>query len=290
MNSFEEKNTGLNIDFLNSTIINIIKAQNSNNTDNNNKNDSDIINEKYLLSKNINNLMSKTLVSKLFNKKFVRIIEYINNYIISGKKLVYKLSNNGQNKINIVMFIYILRNNIISHKHFLNKKLFRIIILMIYKNIISIDNFILLNKIFLNSGINLLIKEEKIIDNNSLFKRSILGFINDLFVALTTIPRKLIKDDNHIRLVEQLILLFDNNIFNIPYNLYLSNLDVWMKLLGNKILNVEQNDFYYDKIISFLVKIYKYNFQTLFLFKNIYEKSCISFDYYANSLDFLLTK
>ena len=289
MNSFEEKNTGLNIDFLNSTIINIIKAQNSNNTDNNNKNDSDIINEKYLLSKNINNLMSKTLVSKLFNKKFVRIIEYINNYIISGKKLVYKLSNNGQNKINIVMFIYILRNNIISHKHFLNKKLFRIIILMIYKNIISIDNFILLNKIFLNSGINLLIKEEKIIDNNSLFKRSILGFINDLFVALTTIPRKLIKDENHIRLIDQLILLFDNNIFNIPYNLYLSNLDVWMKLLGNKILNVEQNDFYYDKIISFLVKIYKYNFQTLFLFKNIYEKSCISFDYYANSLDFLLS-
>ena len=290
MNVFEETNTGLTFDFLNSTINNIIKTQKSNNGTNNNKFASVIVNEKIFLSKIINNLFCKALVSKLYNKKYIRMIEYINKFIVSGKKLNYfKLTYDNQGKINIFIFIYMLRNNIVRHKNLLNTKIFRIIIAMAYNNIISIDDFILLNYIFLNAGINLLIKKEKIIDNNSLFKRSNLGFINDLFEALSTIPRKLITDDNHIILIEKLVSLLDNNIFNIPYNLDLNKLDVWMNLLSNKILSTESIDFSYDKIISFLVKVYKYNFNIKFLFKIIYEKSCISFDYYANSLDFLLS-
>ena len=134
---------------------------------------------------------------------------------------------------------------------------------------------------------SLILKEGKIINNDSLFKSSPLHFINDLFTALINIPRQLINDEKHMELVDQLVSILDENIFNYPYNLHVNQIQIWLKLLGNKILNYNNKYFSYGKIISFLVKIYKFSFQSSFLLKNIYEKSAVSFDFYTNSLDFL---
>ena len=159
---------------------------------------------------------------------------------------------------------------------------------MAYLEIIPIKNIIFIINTFLKTSINIIISEKQIIDNFSSFKKSPLYFLNDLFDALINIPRELINDDIHIILIDELISILDKNLFSSHFNLELNKVQIWFKLLGNKILNLdEKNNLIYPKIISFLVKIYKYHFQNSFYFQNIYEKSAISFDYFINSLDFL---
>jgi hypothetical protein len=120
------------------------------------------------------------------------------------------------------------------------------------------------------------------------FIKNPLYFINDLFEALINIPKELINNDIHIKLIDDLITILDENLFISRFNLELNKLQIWFKLLNNKIINIEDKySLIYPKIVSFLVKIYKYNFQNLYYFQNIYEKSAISFDYFMNSLDFL---
>ena len=283
------------IDNINSSIIYILEKPNLSNDINLKKNLSNLFglsHDKLKLSKNIDNLCSKTTTSNLTYKKYARIIEYMDKLILSGKTLKYKEKINQQKEIITKISkisIYIIKYNILNHISFLNRKFMRILILMIYSNILTTENFITIMNTFLDIGINLLIKEQIIIDNNTLFKKSCLSFINDLFCALITIPRKLINENNHMKLINQLITLLDKYIFNCPYNLHLYKLDIWMKLLGNKIINIDNNctSSCYNQIISFLVKIYRTNFQIDFIFKDIYKKSAISFDYYVNSLDFL---
>ena len=273
----------INIDFINSEIIILSKKQKSpiSNLLSNNSY------EKYLLTKNLDNFISKIIYSK---NKYIKNIVYINKLIISGREI--KLNYTRQNDKNIQnitkLFLYIIKNNINNKKNLLNQKFFRLLLLMVYCNILPIENFTLIINIFLNSSINIIVKEEKIIDNNALFKKSPIYFINDLFKALISIPRKLINDDKHIKLIDQLITVLEDNIFNYPLNLRCNKLQVWLKLLGNKILEHKNKYFSYSKIISFLVKVYKYNFQNFYLYKNIYEKSAVSFDHFINSLDFLL--
>ena len=283
------------IDKINSSIINILEKPNSSNDKNLKQNLSNIFglsHDKLKLSKKFDNLFSNAISTNLTYKKYARIIEYMNKLILSRRSLKYKAKIIQQKEIMskiTQISIYIIKYNILNQKSFLNCKFFRFLIIMIYSNILATENFIIIINTFLDIGINLLIKEQKIIDNNTLFRKSYLCFINDLFCALITIPRKLINESNHIELIKQLIPLLDKYIFNCPYNLHLYKLDIWMNLLGNKIIDIDNNfsSSNYNQIITFLVKIYKSNFQSDFLFKDIYEKSAISFDYYINSLDFL---
>ena len=242
----------------------------------------------YLLNQNLDIKLWK---SKILVKKFLRIIDYINK-LINTKKSIKIRKNNG--KINDIsfkitkLFLYIIKNNINSKNNLLNEKIFRILIIMAYLEIIPIKNIIFIINTFLKTSINIIISEKQIIDNFSSFKKSPLYFLNDLFDALINIPRELINDDIHIILIDELISILDKNLFSSRFNLELNKVQIWFKLLGNKILNLdEKNNLIYPKIISFLVKIYKYHFQNSFYFQNIYEKSAISFDYFINSLDFL---
>ena len=291
-----EKNK-ISIDSLISTFNNLINIQNPINEIKNVIIETNIPSDEnyknYILSKNIDNLFSKITSSKKINNKFIQLLEYINKLISEERNIdfnKFKSIKYQQKEINqkiTILCIYIIKYNINKNQNILNQNLFRYIILMIYSNIFSVDNFILVINLFLNLGINIIKKEEIIIENNPAFKKSPISFINDLFKTLNNIPKKYINIQIHIKLINELITLLDKNIFSSPYNIHLNKLDVWMKLLGNRIFQIDNNFICYNKIMSFLVKIYKCSFKSLFLYRYIYEKSAISFDYYINSLDFL---
>ena len=284
----------LNIEHINSLIHNLIKNQKDFNSVNNNNNRATTpfnnIYEKFILSKNIDNILCKISSFKFYNKKWDRILEYINKLILSGKSIIFKNKETQQKDLSfelIYLSIYLLKNKINKNQKYSVQKFFEVLIIIIYSNNLSLEYFIFIIFLFLKSGIEIITKENIIIDNNLAFKRSPLSFINCLFKALNRIPRKLINETIHLQLIEQLINLLDQNIFTIPYYLHSNKLNVWLKLLGNKPLYKDNEFFSYNKIIYFLVKIYKYNFKNIFLFKNIYEKASVSFDYYINSIDFL---
>ena len=97
-----------------------------------------------------------------------------------------------------------------------------------YLEIFPIENFILINNIFLNSAIRKIENEIKIIDSQALFDISPLNFINDLFQALTIIPCKFINKNTHIKLIYELILILNNALFSNsnPYNLQVNKLTI----------------------------------------------------------------
>ena len=285
-------NNLITINSLNSSINNLPKIKNQN------KNPKQMLNEqnifytsevykKYILNNNSDYFFSKMSLSKLFIHK----IEYLNKLITSGKIIKYAQSITQKKDLFFYitkLSIYIIKNNINKKKHFINEIYLKCLIIMTYQNILPIDNFIFIIHIFLNEAINKIIEENIIVDSETSFNNSPLFFINDLFEALINIPRKLIVDDIHLKLINELIDIFDEGLFSYPVNFDLNKLGIWFKLLGNKIISHDiKYPLFYDKLIRFLVKIYKYNYQNLYYYKYFYEQSAISYDYYINSLDFL---
>jgi len=242
---------------------------------------------KYILNNNSDHFFSKITLSKLF----IRKIEYLNKLISSGKIIKYSQSIAQKKDLFFditKLSIYIIKNNINKKRHFINEIYLKSLIIMTYQNILPIDNFIFIIHVFLNNAINKIIEENIIVDSQTSFNNSPLFFINDLFEALINIPRELIVDDIHLKLINELIDILDEGLFSYPVNFDLNKLGIWFKLLGNKIINHDiKYPLFYDKLIRFLVKIYKYNYQNLYYYKYFYEQSAISYDYYINSLDFL---
>ena len=281
----EKKMDKISIDIIN---LSIKKLKNDNNKDIKTSNNNDV--QEYLLNNKFDNFLQKLKNKKIFFKKFLRIIEYLNKIILIEKDIKYK-SPKFQNidKIDKII-LYIIKNNINNNNHLLNKKIFKILILLIYWEVIPINNFILIVNIFLNSAIHKITKENQIINKISLFKRSPLYFIHDLFKALTNISRKNINDEIHLKLIDELMKILNKVIFSYPYNLEINKLSIWFTLLGNKIISLKSESILlYTKLIYFLVNIYKYSFQDIFYYKYIFSKCAISFDYYINSLDFFIT-
>ena len=288
-NDKNNNNISITIDVINTSINNLSKKfKELNIPDKKNISHDDY--QKYILNNTFDIIFSKIIISQKVFKKFSRIIEYINKLISSKKEIKFK--NIKTEKSDIIfkitkLSLYIIKNNINNEKNILNEKFFKILIIMIYSQLLPINNFISIINIFLNSSMNIIIKEQQIIDNDSLFKNSSLYFINDLFNALTTIPKNKINDKIHMNLIDELINTLDNVLLSSPFNLDLNKLSVWFKLLGNKIINLDYKNIIYNSLIKFLVRIYKFNYQKLFYYKYFYEQSAISFDYYINSLDFL---
>ena len=284
-NDINNNNINITIDVINTSINNLsTKFKELNIQDKKNINYDDY--QKYKLVNTIDNIFVKNVISK----KYSRIIEYISKLISSKNEIKFKKIKTEKNDIIFKvtkLSLYIIKNNINNKKNILNEKFFKTLIIMIYSELLPINNFITIINIFLNSSMNIIINEKQIIDNDSLFKNSSLYFINDLFNALTTIPKNNINDKIHMKLIDELINALENVLFSFPFNLDLNKLSVWFKLLGNKIINFDYKSPIYNKMIKFLVRIYKYNYQKLFYHKYFYEKSAISFDYYINSLDFL---
>ena len=289
------KNNLLTIKSLNSTINNLSNKNHLNHDTKETKKEQKqlyISNyNKYILDDNIDKFLSKIALTKLFPRKFSRRLKYFNKIISSEKEIHYKLKIK---KIDNIFFkitkigTHIIKNNINTKNHLLNEKFFKYLIVMVYQNIIPIENFIIVINIFLNNAINKIISENIIIDNQILLNNSPLFFINDLFEALINVPKKLINEDIHIQLINELIDSLDRELFSSPMNFELHKLDIWFKLLGNKNIRYDiKKPSIYNKIITFLVKIYKFNYRNLYFYKYFYEPSAVSNDYYINSLDFL---
>ena len=281
----------IQIDFINSTIkLSEIKFEKINNT----STPSISLNlncNNFLLSKKLDDFFLEKRKTKIFFKKYIRTIEYINKLINIRKEIKFKnIENQSDDLISKVTksIMYIIKDNINSKNYSLNQKFIRILIVMAYNNILPIEILILIISIFINTVIDMIVKEAQIIGNSSKLNKTPMCFINDLFNALVNIPQEFINSIIHIKLIGQIITILEQNIFKYPYNIHANKLHLWLKLLGNKIISSDsKTQIHYDRILSFLIKIYKFSFDSVFLYKNIYEKSAVSFDYYVNSLDFL---
>ena len=289
--SIKNEKNKIQIDFINSTIkLSEIKFEKINNASTH----SISLNLKcnnFLLSKKLDDFFLGKRKTKIFFKKYIRTIEYINKLINIRKEIKFKnIENQSGDLISKVTksFMYIIKDNINSKNCSLNQKFIRILIVMAYNNILPIEILILIISIFINIFIDIIVKEAQIIGNSSKLNKTPMCFINDLFNALVSIPQEFINRIIHIKLIGQIITILEQNIFKYPYNIHANKLHLWLKLLENKIISSDsKTQIHYDRILSFLIKIYKFSFDSVFLYKNIYEKSAVSFDYYVNSLDFL---
>ena len=161
--------------------------------------------------------------------------------------------------------MYIIKDNINSKNCSLNQKFIRILIVMAYNNILPIEILILIISIFINTVIDIIVKEAQIIGNSSKLNKTPMCFINDLFNALVSIPQEFINRIIHIKLIGQIITILEQNIFKYPYNIHANKLHLWLKLLGNKIISSNsKTQIHYDRILSFLIKIYKFSFDSVF--------------------------
>ena len=289
--SIKNEKNKIQIDFINSTIkLSEIKFEKINNASTHSISLNLNCNN-FLLSKKLDDFFLGKRKTKIFFKKYIRTIEYINKLINIRKEIKFKnIENQSGDLISKVTksFMYIIKDNINSKNCSLNQKFIRILIVMAYNNILPIEILILIISIFINTVIDIIVKEAQIIGNSSKLNKTPMCFINDLFNALVSIPQEFINRIIHIKLIGQIITILEQNIFKYPYNIHANKLHLWLKLLGNKIISSNsKTQIHYDRILSFLIKIYKFSFDSVFLYKNIYEKSAVSFDYYVNSLDFL---
>jgi len=281
----------IKIDFINST-IKLLDIKYEKETNESTHSISININyNNFLLSKKFDDFFLGKSKTKFYFKKCIRTIEYMHKLINIRKELKFQnIENQNCDFISKVTksIMYIIKDNINSKNSTLNQKFIKILIVMTYNNIFPIENLILIISIFINTIIDIIIKEDQIIDNSIKINNSPMYFINDLFNTLNSIPKNLINRSLHIKLIGQIITILEKNIFKYPYYIHVNKLHLWLKLLGNKIISSDsKTQLHYDRILSFLVKIYKFSFENIFLYKNIYEKSAVSFDYYINSLDFL---
>ena len=289
--SIKNEKNKIQLDFINSTIkLSEIKFEKINNASTHSISLNLNCNN-FLLSKKLDDFFLGKRKTKIFFKKYIRTIEYINKLINIRKEIKFKnIENQSGDLISKVTksFMYIIKDNINSKNCSLNQKFIRILIVMAYNNILPIEILILIISIFINIVIDIIVKEAQNIGNSSKLNKTPMCFINDLFNALVSIPQEFINRIIHIKLIGQIITILEQNIFKYPYNIHANKLHLWLKLLGNKIISSDsKTQIHYDRILSFLIKIYKFSFDSVFLYKNIYEKSAVSFDYYVNSLDFL---
>ena len=243
----------------------------------------------------INNTVDKFFLKISENQKnfteFKRKIQYIYKLILKNRilKKGKKISNN-QGYINQLTFnsIYIIKSNLNKNNFIFNQRYLSYLILMVYLEILPLENFLLIIELFLNSIKKSIYQNNIYINDISMFENSSLNFVKSLFQALNNIPIKLINQQIHILLINELIAILESCFFSIPgYILNLSKIPIWFKLLGNKIIDYTNNNFIYEKILNFLVKIYKNKVSKFYLYKMIYQPSAINLEYFSNSLDFL---
>jgi hypothetical protein len=140
-----------NTDIINSAILSLSKKPNSSLS----KLLSNKANKKFLLTTNLDNFYSDMEYSKIFYKKYIKIIEYINKLIVSGRVIKYKKIFAKKEIIPKItnIFLYLVKSNINNKKNKLNQKLFQLILLMIYSNIFPAENFALVINIYLQASI-----------------------------------------------------------------------------------------------------------------------------------------
>jgi hypothetical protein len=108
-----------NTDIINSAILSISKKPNSSLS----KLLANKANKKFLLTTNLDNFYSDMEYSKIFYKKYIKIIEYINKLIVSGRVIKYKKIFTKKEIIPKItnIFLYLVKSNINNKKNKLNQ-------------------------------------------------------------------------------------------------------------------------------------------------------------------------
>ena len=204
--------------------------------------------------------------------QFKRNINYINKYFNRSKRKI-KLINKRQDISILINSLFIFKKYINENNHIFIKLYIKLLILLQYSDLISLNTF----KLIVESYIN-------IFNKTNLIKYRFLKFIDDLIEGVIQFPYK-IKDENNNIFDSIMSLLEEYFIKNSDMKMEIKDLNIWQKLLGNKMALI--NNCVNKNILSnFLINIYKNNININFLFE-LYKQSIINLDYYLNSIKFL---
>jgi hypothetical protein len=199
-----------------------------------------------------------------------RNINYINKYFYRNTRKI-KLINKRQDISILINSLFIFKKYINENNHIFIKIYIKLLILLQYTDIISLNTFKLIVEVYIN-----------IFNDKNLIKNHFLKFIDDLIEGVIQFPYEIKNEDNNI--FKSIISLLDEYyIKNSDMKMEIKDLDIWQKLLGSKMAlnNVNKNI-----LSNFLINIYKNNININFLFE-LYKQSIINLDYYLNSIKFL---
>ena len=253
------------------------------------------INSLYSQKKQYNQIIQKELLIKhlteniddFFNKKnkyfaqFMRKINYIKYVFFDEKKKFEDYKYKFFDKYNITKFwfaidsIIILKKCINSNNHIFIKKIFKVILLLRYFEIISLNFLKLILEIYIKIIIDLIIDDD---DNISFLDDLIEGIINFL-------KRNTNEDKNTLYFLVSILLEFipSNNRVTIKFQ----KSSIFLKFLNYKSCQDKyENDIL---VISFLANLYRNHITTNILYKGIYKYGILDLNYYSNSISLLST-
>ena len=211
------------------------------------------------------------IIIKYFTQ-FKRNINYINKYFSRNKRKI-KLINKRKDISILINSLFILKKYINENNHIFIKMYIKILILLQYTDLISLNTFKFIVEFYIN-----------IFNDTNLIKNHFLRFIDDLIEGVIQFPYEIKNEDNNI--FKSIISLLDEYyIKNSDMKMEIKDLNIWQNLLGSKMALINKN--VNKNILSkFLINIYKNNININFLFE-LYKQSIINLDYYLNSIKFL---
>ena len=231
---------------------------------------------------------------KPFKFKIIKYFKFLETIINNNKRLSMKKHNNVEkdiivNRSIVNISIILLLDFVNNKKHNFIQKYIKILLVLIINKILKNEYFYLILDIFLKT---ILYR----IDSLNLktpykfykLKNEPLLFINDIIEGIINFPFDILKDDIFVELFTKSF----NNFFLLAKrkNIIIEKGVEWLKLLENKEFNLDsqtlkekEKTIVSDKIIDFLINIYKNNIPINF-FGEIYKKSCIDLIYYLNIL------
>ena len=264
---------------------------------NNNKNYNEIIKHELFVSKITNNMNSFYDIFNLKNNyinidskiikyslKIKRNINFIsktlyNKNLFNNDKLSFIKIENKKEFCILINSIFIIKKFINGNNHLGLQKYLKILFYFQYIDLISLNEFKLILDFYINIFIDLI-----------LIKSHYLLFIDDLIEAVINFSFKN-KQNNSNNNFNSILYLFEEYfVNNIEMKIKICKSNIWLKLLGNKIINnqgTNADKINLNRLYKFLVNIYKYNLNFNSLFECIYKQSAIDLNYYLNAVNFL---
>jgi len=212
------------------------------------------------------------IIIKYFTQ-FKRNINYINKYFNRSTRKIKILINKRQDiSISILInSLFIFKKYINENNHIFIKIYIKLLMLLQYRDIISINTFKFIVEFYIN-----------IFNEANLIKSHFLKFIDDLIEGVIQFRYEIKNEDNNI-FESILSLLEEYYIKNLDMKMEIKDINIWQKLLASKMASNNANK---NILSNFLINIYKNNININFLFE-LYKQSIINLDYYLNSIKFL---
>ena len=230
------------------------------------------------LSENIDNIFN---IRNKHYAKFIRNINYINDVFFDEEKKFenYKYKFGGKKNITDFWFaidsIILLKKCINRDNHIFLKKYFKIMLLLRYFEIISLNYLKLILEMYIKIIIDLII-----IDNDNIY------FLDDLIEGIISFLKKNTNEDKNI-LYFIITILIEFISSNNKLTLKFQKSKIFFKFLNYKSCEDKyENDI---MLISFLSRLYKNHITTNILFNDIYKYGILDLNYYSNSISLLST-